>query len=430
MIPVFIREPEAEDEWAPGAASRWWLGQSLEALRGDLERLGSRLVIRPGPAAEALVRLGRECGAGAVFWNGWGETGVARAIESAGMEAHALPGNLLFQPGTLLNRGGHPFQVFTAFWKACLRAPAPHAPKPAPRRIPPPEAWPEPPAARDLKLEPAAGGREAWLPGETGGRQRIQRFLPGALESYGENRDRPDRAGTSRLSPHLHFGEVSARQVWHAASARGPAAEPFLRQLVWREFAHHLLFHYPDSPRQPLRARFSGFPWLTDARGLRAWQRGITGYPLVDAGMRELRRTGWMHNRVRMVAASFLVKHLLIHWQEGARWFQDTLVDADLANNTLGWQWCAGCGADAAPFFRIFNPVLQGTRFDPEGQYVRRWVPELSRLPDRWIHRPWQAPPEVLAASGVELGRSYPRPIVDHEAARRRAIEAAAGTKG
>jgi deoxyribodipyrimidine photo-lyase len=402
VIPAFVWAADPLDEWAPGEASRWWLHRSLEELHGALEGCGSRLVIRRGPPAETLVRLARECGAVAVFWNGRGEGAVARALEGAGVAARELAGNLLFEPGTILNSGGGAFRVFTAFWKACQRAPVPDAPLAAPRRIPGPARWPETLTVRDLKLEPevdrAAGWREAWQPGEAGGRRRLDRFLRGAVEVYAEDRERPDRAGTSRLSPHLHFGEASARQVWHRALARGPVAEPFLRQLAWREFAHHLLFHYPQTPREPLRAEFRRFPWVEDAAGLRAWQRGMTGFPLVDAGMRELWRTGWMHNRVRMVAASFLVKHLLIRWQEGAAWFRDTLVDADLANNAFGWQWSAGCGADAAPYFRIFNPAVQGAKFDPEGRYVRRWIPELA-----------------------EAG-TYPPPIVVHEAARRRAL--------
>lgn len=399
VIPAFVWPPGGASEWAPGTASRWWLHQSLEALRVALEGRGSRLIIQRGPLAEALVRLARECGAGAVFWNGRGEPAVTRALEDAGIAAHEFPDNLLFAPGTVLNSGGRAFQVFTAFWKACLRAPAPLAPLAAPRRIAGPAQWPGSLTVDDLNLEPGlgrtAGLRLAWRPGEAGGRRRLDAFLRGALEAYAEDRDRPDRAGTSRLSPHLHFGEVSARQVWHAALARGPVAEPFLRQLAWREFAHHLLFHYPEMPCQPQRV---------DAAGLRAWQQGMTGYPLVDAGMRELWHTGWMHNRVRMVAASFLVKHLLIPWQEGAAWFRETLVDADLANNTFGWQWCAGCGADAAPYFRIFNPALQAAKFDPDGRYVRHWIPEL--------------------AAGT-----YPRPIVDHAAARRRALDALARIK-
>ena len=285
----------------------------------------------------------------------------------------------------------------------------------------------------EQKLNWTAGLRAAWRPGTAGANAELQRFLRDGLLAYSEGRTRPDLVGTSRLSPHLHFGEISPRQVWQAAkrfaeSQSIPASAwrrwQFLTEIGWREFAHHLLFHFPHTPEQPLRAEFARFPWRENPAWLRAWQRGQTGYPLVDAGMRELWSTGWMHNRVRMVVASFLVKNLLLPWQEGARWFWDTLVDADLANNTLGWQWTAGCGADAAPFFRIFNPVSQGEKFDPEGNYVRRWVPELARLPDAWIHQPWQAPAAVLAAAGVEIDRTYPRPIVSHLISRELALEA------
>jgi deoxyribodipyrimidine photo-lyase len=256
----------------------------------------------------------------------------------------------------------------------------------------------------------------------------LNRFLEEGLSEYELARDRPDYRGTSRLSPHLHFGEIGPRQLWSAVrghpTVRAGADECFLRELGWREFAHHLLFHFPQTPEQPLREQFGQFPWKRDRASLRAWQRGRTGFPIVDAGMRELWHTGWMHNRVRMIVASFLVKDLLGPWQDGAAWFWDTLVDADLANNTLGWQWTAGCGADAAPYFRIFNPVKQGEKFDPAGAYVRRWVPELRALPDAWLQRPWEAPAAVLAESGVELGRSYPRPIIDHGEARTRAMAA------
>jgi deoxyribodipyrimidine photo-lyase len=260
----------------------------------------------------------------------------------------------------------------------------------------------------------------------------MEDFLGGAIESYSTERDRPDRPGTSRLSPHLHFGEISPRQIWHKVrraekNGAGPtraAADTFLRQIAWREFSYHVLFHFPHTPREPLREQFRSFPWRVDARGLTAWTRGKTGYPLVDAGMRELWHTGWMHNRVRMLVASFLVKHLMIAWQEGAAWFWDRLVDADLANNTMGWQWSAGCGADAVPYFRIFNPVLQGEKFDPDGDYVRRWVPELAGLPSSWIHKPWKAPASVLSAANVALGKHYPPPVVDHEFARERALAA------
>jgi deoxyribodipyrimidine photo-lyase len=281
--------------------------------------------------------------------------------------------------------------------------------------------------------------RGAWQPGERGAAKQLRAFLAAALVEYPTGRDRPDRTGTSRLSPHLHFGEISPRQVWHAVVAwqarqSGPgvatAAEAFQRELGWREFSHQLLFHFPHTTNQPLKAQFVDFPWDHNPPTLKAWQRGLTGYPIVDAGMRELWSTGWMHNRVRMIVGSFLVKHLLIDWRQGAVWFWDTLVDADLANNTLGWQWVAGCGADAAPYFRIFNPVLQGRKFDPDGAYVRRWVPELGLLPKQHIHAPWEASPAELATSGVRLGQNYPQPIVDHAFARRRALDALAGTRG
>ncbi|MBE0564544.1 MAG: FAD-binding domain-containing protein, partial [Krumholzibacteria bacterium] len=275
----------------------------------------------------------------------------------------------------------------------------------------------------------AGGLGAAWRPGTAGAAEHWRRFRAGALADYAVGRDRPDLFGTSRLSPHLHFGEVSPRTLWHDL-AREPGGNEVRRQLVWREFAHHLLHHFPHTADTPLDARFERFPGAGDPRHLQAWQRGSTGYPIVDAGMRELWTTGWMHNRVRMIAASFLVKDLLVPWQEGAAWFWDTLADADLANNTMGWQWTAGCGADAAPFFRVFNPTLQGRKFDPDGAYVRRWVPELAGLPNRWLHAPWEAPPPVLAAAGVSLGRTYPAPIVDHAVARARALDAWERIKG
>jgi deoxyribodipyrimidine photo-lyase len=447
VLPVFIWAPEEEGSWPPGAASRWWLHQSLEQLQAALKDRGSRLIIRRGPAAEALLALAAETGAGAAFWNGRYEPAVIardqdvlRKLRQRGIAAEICPGNLLFEPGVILNNNAKPFQVFTAFWRACQAMPDPPGPGRAPERIPAPAHWPASLAVSDLRLEPeidwAGGMRQAWRPGEAGAARHFEAFLGGPIEPYLSERDRPDHAGTSRLSPHLHFGEISARQIWHAvrramrATPDHAAAEAYLRQIAWREFSYHLLFHFPHTPVEPLRAEFRSFPWRVDAKGLQRWTAGKTGYPLVDAGMRELWHTGWMHNRVRMIVASFLVKHLLIPWQEGAAWFWDTLVDADLANNTMGWQWTAGCGADAAPYFRIFNPVLQGEKFDPEGDYVRRWVPELAQVPGKWIHRPWEAPPLVLTAAGVELGKRYPPPIVDHEAARRRALTALAGIKG
>jgi len=302
-----------------------------------------------------------------------------------------------------------------------------------------PERWPASLTLAELGLLPslswAHGFADCWQPGEAGAQKQLARFAKEAVHDYDEERNRPDRRGTSRLSPHLHFGEVGPRQVWAAVKDLGrergtfPAsngARVFLSEIGWREFAHHLLFHFPDTPERPLRREFEQFAWASDPNGanLRAWQRGRTGYPIVDAGMRELWATGWMHNRVRMIVASFLVKHLRLPWNEGAAWFWDTLVDADLAANTLGWQWSAGCGADAAPYFRIFAPVLQGQKFDPDGAYVRRWVPEIGKLPNAFLHAPWTAPPGVLDFAGVSLGATYPAPIVDHAVARAEALAA------
>ena len=389
-----------------------------------------------------LLALVEETGAGAVcFHRRYGpddrrdQEALIDALESRGVEARGFNGSLLFEPWEIEKKGGGPFQVFTPFWKACLAREEPAEPAPAPRTLRAPKKWPRSEALRSFGLEPridwAAGLREAWTPGESGARKQLERFVNGPLADYQEGRNRPDRPGSSHLSPHLHFGEVSPRRVWHAAKKRrartrsaSKSVDTFLSEIGWREFAHHLLWHFPDTVDKPLRPEFGKFPWRRDRRMLEAWQRGRTGYPIVDAGMRELWNTGWMHNRVRMVVASFLVKDLLIPWQEGARWFWDTLVDADLANNTMGWQWTAGCGADAAPYFRVFNPVLQGERYDPDGDYVRRWVPELGKLPPRWIHRPWETPDSVLADAGVRLGKDYPRPVVEHDVARDRALAA------
>jgi deoxyribodipyrimidine photo-lyase len=415
VIPVFIWAPGEEGAWPPGAASRWWLGRSLARLREELESRGSRLIIRRGPTREALRRLVAESGAAAVFWNRRYEPAAA-ALESRlesqlrqqGVLAGGFHGSLLFEPGAIRNQAGQPFRVFTPFWRACLTKPVTPPAREAPRRLISPADWPQSLEISELGLEPAvdwaSGFREIWQPGESGARRQLKRFIEEALAAYPVNREKPGVAGTSRLSPHLHFGEISPGQVWRAVVGMmqdNPAAcHAYLRQIGWREFAYHLLHHHPESPEEALRAEFAAFPWRMDPKRFKAWRQGRTGYPLVDAGMRELWHTGWMHNRVRMVVASFLVKHLLISWQDGAAWFWDTLVDADLANNTLGWQWVAGCGADAAPYFRIFNPSIQAKKFDLQSKYVCRWVPELK------------------------AGEKYPPPIVDHNEARDRALEA------
>lgn len=449
VIPVFVWAPEEEIDWPPGAASRWWLHQSLRSLGASLGELGARLILRRGPSLAALRELARQTGAGAVFWNRRYEpaviardTSVKDGLRSDGLAVESYNGALLFEPWTIANQSGRPFQVFSPFWRHCLKLPEPPALQDPPASLTKPSRWPGSESLSSLGLEPktdwAGGFREAWKPGEAGARQNLDRFCRQAFADYGEQRNRPDLAGTSRLSPHLHFGEIGPRQIWGAlrdqAAANGLAEtswrdSQFLAEIGWREFAHHLLFHFPHTPTQPLRPEFSRFPWRKDEGALKAWQRGCTGYPIVDAGLRELWATGWMHNRVRMIAASFLVKDLLLDWTAGARWFWDTLVDADLASNTLGWQWTAGCGADAAPYFRVFNPVSQGLKFDPQGDYVRRWVPELAGLPPDWIHRPWEAPAPVLKAAGVILDRDYPRPIVSHAIAREVALEALATIK-
>ncbi|MDH5256290.1 MAG: DNA photolyase family protein, partial [Gammaproteobacteria bacterium] len=434
-----------EGNWAPGAASRWWLHQSLASLAARLGRLGSGLVIRHGPTLDALLQLAEETGATSVHWNRLYEPAAAARDEAvaAGLAEHGLHVassgcQLLFEPGTILNGSGDPYRVFTPFWKACMAALGEVGPpRPAPRRLRA-GAQEVPGIALDaLGLEPRirwdAGLAETWQPGERGGARALASFTRKTAPDYADQRNRPDLEGTSRISPYLHFGELSPRQVVaalreaHPQGGAGPDA--FLRELGWREFAHHLLHHFPHTVEAPLDARFARLDWRRNPAQLRAWQRGRTGFPIVDAGMRELWHTGWMHNRVRMIVASLLTKNLFMHWLEGARWFWDTLVDADLANNTLGWQWTAGCGADAAPYYRVFNPVLQAEKFDPARRYIRRWVPELARLPDKWIACPWAAPPQVLDAAGIVLGRDYPEPLVDPRGSRDEALERFAALK-
>lgn len=448
VIPVFVHAPDEEAPWAPGGASLWWLHQSLRSLGATLESLQSRLIIRTGNSLEQLQALVNETGASAVFWNRRYEpvvtardTAIKAKLRAAGLLVESFNGALLHEPWTVQNQSGKPFQVFTPFWKNCLAKPDPAAPLAAPAKLTSPSRWPKSVPLAELELEPkikwAEGMRAAWQPGEAGAKKQLDRFLAAAFADYTDKRNRPDLQGTSRLSPHLHFGEISPRQIWHSVRRHAEKSNfaawrtsQYLAEVGWREFAHHLLHHFPHTPTEPLREDFKKFPWRKDAEFLRAWQKGQTGYPIVDAGLRELWTTGWMHNRVRMIVASFLVKDLLLSWREGAAWFWDTLVDADLAQNTLGWQWTAGCGADAAPYFRVFNPRSQGEKFDPRGDYVRKWCPELARLPDEHLHQPDKAPPEILARAGVVLGKNYPAPIVNHAIAREVALEAFAKLKG
>jgi deoxyribodipyrimidine photo-lyase len=437
VLLLYIHAPDEEAPWQPGAASCWWLHHALTDLAAQLK---GALLIRAGGSLSSLLYLVERTSAAAVYWNRLYEPAAVRrdteiksALSRAGVRVASDNAALLFEPWEVQNRQGGAYRVFTPFWKRLLEFGLPQRPVDVPsldgRCLEGPAlAGLGGRSVDDLKLLPALSWDEglarAWRPTRVGAEARLDEFVACDLRHYAQGRDFPGREEVSRLSPYLHFGQLGPREVVHACRNERHLAADFLREIGWREFAHHLLFHFPHTSDKPMDERFAVFPWRDDGVALRAWQKGETGIPLVDAGMRQLWTTGWMHNRVRMIVASFLTKNLLLSWQSGASWFWDTLVDADMASNSLGWQWTAGCGADAAPFFRVFNPVLQGEKFDPVGDYVRHWVPELSGLPSKWVHRPWEAPEGILRESAVVLGRDYPRPVADLKATRLRALDA------
>lgn len=441
VLPLFILD-ETPGVRPLGGAAKWWLERSLAALGSALDASGARLLLRRGAAGDVLSAVARQSGARTVLWNRLYDAGsVARdtavkaRLTDEGLTCASHNAALLNEPWTIKTGAGEPFKVFTPYWRSARESALSAEPLPSAASLRPARSGLASDALADWGLylgQPDwAAGFGDWTPGEAGAAARLDAFVESALDDYASSRDRPDRLGTSRLSPHLHFGEIGPRQVLArvmAAAAAGDVshaqADKLAAELGWREFNHQLLFHRPEMARHSFNAAFDAFPWRDDPEGLRAWRQGRTGYPIVDAGMRELWSTGWMHNRVRMVVASFLTKHQLIDWRHGEAWFWDTLLDADIANNIANWQWVAGSGADAAPYFRIFNPTLQGERFDPKGDYVRRWVPELARLPASAIHSPWRLGDTSLADAGVVLGRSYPHPVVDHQMARTRALAA------
>jgi deoxyribodipyrimidine photo-lyase len=438
VVALYILDDETPGKWRLGGAARWWLEGSLRRFEESLRSLNVQLVLRRGRADAVLPGVLHEIGARRLVWNRRyapaeleADRNLKRALKADGFDVRSFNSALLLEPQDVSTGAGGPYKTYTPFWRSIRPRIGALEPRPCPKPCRHSISSFASDRLDDWKLRPTSPNwalrfSEHWEPGEAGASAKLEAFLEDRIGDYADGRDIPGREATSRLSPHLQFGEISPRQIAWAVGVHSDsgAAEKFLSEIGWREFAYHLLFHFPEFPEANWRSDFDAFPWLEDNDGLRAWKRGMTGYPLVDAGMRELWATGYMHNRVRMIVASFLSKHLLIDWRRGAEWFWDTLVDADLANNSVSWQWVAGSGADAAPYFRIFNPSAQGERFDADGAYVRKWAPELSKLPDRYIHAPWTAPDEVLSAARIRLGSTYPKPIVDHAQARMRALDA------
>ena len=440
VIPLYILD-ETPSLRTMGAASLWWLDKSLKSLAQDLDRIGGRLLLRRGMAAHVIDEVVKRSGATCVVWNRLydkasidRDSEIKASLRAAGIDCLSFNAGLLNEPWTVENGAKQPYRVFTPYWRAARELLGAVTVDPAPKRLKAPAHAPHGDSLAGWDLHPRkpdwSKGFADWTPGEAGALARLEAFLSGPVAGYGEGRDVPGIEATSRLSPHLHFGEIGPRQVWLAArnaaehgDAPAGQVEKFLSEIGWREFNHAILFHWPDLPTKSFKPEFDGFPWKKNPADLDAWRQGETGYPIVDAGLRELWATGFMHNRVRMIVASFLIKHLLIDWREGEAWFWDTLVDADLANNVGNWQWVAGSGADASPYFRIFNPIAQGEKFDPKGVYVRRWIPELAGVPDEVIHKPWTRAHHLPAAAK----RIYSRPIVDHGEAREKAMAAYRG---
>ncbi|MBX2849442.1 MAG: DNA photolyase family protein [Acidiferrobacterales bacterium] len=435
IVPVFVYPDDL------GGASYWWLYHSLSAFSDSLKSYGVDLVLRTGNPVQVLSELATKLKVDEVVWNrvyspkGIAEGGeVKKKLDKANVLNQSFNGQLLTEPTQIFNKQGTPFKVFTPFWRHCLSIIKPEAMKGIPKlsgvdtKIPSEtlEEWSLLPTRPDW----SAGLAQRWVAGEQSAQQRWINFLDTVISNYKEGRDFPAQDNTSYLSPHLAFGEISPRQIWFDVQERIAAnqidatnANKFLAEIGWREFSRYLLIHFPHIVDQPFNTKFQEFPWQNNPKLLKNWQKGQTGYPIVDAGMRELWHTGYMHNRVRMVCASFLTKHCLTHWREGMAWFWDTLVDADIGSNTASWQWVAGCGADAAPYFRIFNPIIQGEKFDKQGTYIKKWVPELAELPSKYINQPWTADPMTLQQANISLGETYPLPIVDHALARATALE-------
>jgi len=440
VICLYILETDKEREL--GGASRWWLHYSLQSLSKDLAAIGAQPILRKGQAFKVLDILIEESGADAVYWNRRYDL-APREIDQAikadlaqrGLTAKSFRANLLSEPWTVKTKADNYYKVFTPYWRAAQESLDTADPLPLPKSISQYNGDLKSVSLESLELLPSSpdwGSKMMphWKIGSAGAAKALQQFLDGPVADYPEDRNRADKeAGTSKLSPHLAFGEISPKQIWHACKGDLETARKFLAEIGWREFSYVLLYHNPKLATENFKPAFDAFAWNINHDHLRRWQQGQTGYPFIDAGMRQLWETGWQHNRVRMVTASFLIKHLLIDWREGEKWFHDTLVDADPASNAASWQWVAGSGADAAPYFRIFNPFTQGEKFDPNGDYVRKFVPELKHMPNKFIHRPWEAPDDILKQAGLALGENYPKPIIDHKYARERALAAYKATR-